>query len=52
MDTRSTTPDLAAEKTRKHPDRAASGKGEGTSAGSSVSGETDGAMKDQVGKSG
>ncbi|MCW8086000.1 hypothetical protein [Sabulicella glaciei] len=52
MDTRSTTPDMAADKTKKHTERASEGKGEGTGPASGTSGETAGAMKDQVGKSG
>lgn len=52
MDTRSTTPDRAAEKTPKHTERASQNKGEGTGGASGTSGETAGAMRDQVGKSG
>jgi hypothetical protein len=54
MDTRSTTPDKAAEKVKPHSDRASEGKGEGTggSTPKGVSGETAGALKDQVGKAG
>lgn len=53
MNTRSTTPDRAAEKVAPHSERAAAGKGEGTDkAPKGGSGETAGALKDQVGKSG
>lgn len=53
MNTRSTTPDRAAEEVEPHSRRAARKKGEGTApAPEGASGETAGALKDQVGKSG
>lgn len=53
MDTRSTTPDMAAAKVKPHADRADDQAAKGADAkAAKVSPEAAGAMKDQVGKGG
>ena len=53
MDTRSTTPDMAAAKVKPHSDRAEDKPAKGADAkAAAVSPEAAGAMKDQVGNSG